>query len=550
MQSEDLTSTTADSIGWDGDAVLLIDQRRLPHELHQLRLIAVDQIIEAIRTLAIRGAPAIGLAGAFGVAISARRGHDDEAVHADGQRLIEARPTAVNLAWGVRRALARLAEGPGAVLDEALDMLAEDVRTNTAAAVRAADLVESLCATDRPLRLLTHCNTGRLATAAVGTALGAVLELARRGRVEEVLVDETRPLLQGARLTMWELHEAGVPCRLQVDSAAATAMAQGLVDCVLVGADRITRNGDVANKIGTYALALAAAAHNVPMIVVAPESSWDNSLQNGTDIVVEHRGADEVVSLAGVDIAPHGSNVHNPAFDVTPAHLISALVSEQRTVRPAPPAAAAGDLVSYSRRCYERGWMPGTSGNLSVRVGKQAFITASGRSKGELTDTDIIGVGAETGAPIDDGPLQPSAETCIHTAVYRTTAAAAIIHVHPPYATAIASLSGRGAESALLPLSRFELLKGLGLANPSETKIPVFPNWADVPRIAAEVEKHLAANSSAPPGLLIADHGITVWGRDLAQALNRLECFESIFHLLIVTARDTSFSTTEKGIAP
>ncbi|XTZ13637.1 S-methyl-5-thioribose-1-phosphate isomerase [Micromonospora echinospora] len=522
-----------DSISWDGDGVLAIDQRRLPHECHQLRLTTVEQIIDAVRTLAIRGAPAIGLAGAFGVAISARSGHGAAEVHDDAQRLIGARPTAVNLAWGVQRALARLTDGPAAVLDEALTMLAEDVRTNTTAATRAADLVESLCPADRPLRLLTHCNTGRLATAAVGTALGAVLELFRRGRVAEVLVNETRPLLQGARLTMWELHEAGVPCRLQVDSAAATAMAQGLVDCVLVGADRIARNGDVANKVGTYAVALAAAAHEVPMIVVAPESTWDRTLPDGAGIVVEHRDPGEVVSLAGAGVAPQGSGVHNPAFDVTPARLITALVSEQRVVRPALPA----DLISYSRRCYERGWMPGTSGNLSARTGGKAFITASGRNKGELTSGDIIGVRAATGAVTGDARLPPSAETCIHAAVYRTTAATAVIHVHSPYATAIAHLYGRDTEPVMLPLSRFELLKGLGLADPSTAAIPVFPNWDDVPRIADAVEEHLTAHPSALPGLLIANHGVTVWGRDLSQALNRLECLESIFQIMCITAR-------------
>lgn len=223
----------------------------------------------AITSLAVRGAPAIGLAGALGVALSAHRhtsdGATDEAsVKADAARLSAARPTAVNLAWAVdlawavRRAVGRLADGPQAVLAEAMAMLEEDATANRTAVVRAADLVQSLVP-DRPVRIPTHCNTGRLATAAVGTALGAIIELHERGRVAEVLVDETRPLLQGARLTAWELGEAGVPYRLCVDSAAAAAMARGMVDCVPAGADRIAANGDVANKIGTYGLAVAAA---------------------------------------------------------------------------------------------------------------------------------------------------------------------------------------------------------------------------------------------------------------------------------------------------
>jgi S-methyl-5-thioribose-1-phosphate isomerase len=326
------------SLRWHDGLVVAIDQRALPHEYRLLRLATVDQVIDAIRSLAIRGAPAIGLAGALGVALSAHRhrsatGVDEVAVRADAARLSRARPTAVNLAWGVRRALGHLAAGPEAVLHEAMTMLAEDAAVNRAAVRRAADLVEALLP-ERPLRLLTHCNTGRLATAAVGTALGAILELADRGRIEEVLVDETRPLLQGARLTAWELAEAKVPYRLCVDSAAAASMSRGLVDCVLVGADRIAANGDTANKIGTYGIAVAAARHDIPFIVVAPESTWDEDLPDGSGIVIEDRAPEEVTGFAGTAIAPADARVHNPAFDVTPAELITALVSEHGTIRP------------------------------------------------------------------------------------------------------------------------------------------------------------------------------------------------------------------------
>ncbi|MFH8802902.1 S-methyl-5-thioribose-1-phosphate isomerase [Streptomyces sp. NPDC017936] len=341
------------SLNWDGEAVIAVDQRALPGEYRLLRLASVDELIGAIRTLAIRGAPAIGLAGALGVALSARlhAAAEDaltEAVTADADRIAHARPTAVNLEWGVRRALGRLDDGPEAVLAEALAMIEEDTATNRAAARRAADLVLSL--TDRrPLRLLTHCNTGRLATAAGGTALGAILELAERGCVEEVLVDETRPLLQGSRLTAWELSEAAVPHRICVDSAAAAAMARGMVDCVLVGADRITANGDVANKIGTYGLAVAAAHHGIPFLVVAPESTWDRSLPEGSAIIVEERDPTEVTHCAGTAVAPAGAGVYNPAFDVTPTSLVTATVSEERTVlRPgtALPGTSAGPTAA------------------------------------------------------------------------------------------------------------------------------------------------------------------------------------------------------------
>jgi methylthioribose-1-phosphate isomerase len=229
------------------------------------------------------------------------------------------------------------------VLAEAKALAAEDERANRAAARRAADLLRRI-APDRPLRLLTHCNTGRLATAGWGTALGAIRVLAGRGRVESVLVTETRPLLQGARLTTWELAEAGIPHRLCVDSAAAAAMAAGQVDAVLVGADRVAANGDVANKIGTYPLALAAARHAVPFVVVAPESTVDPDMPDGGHIVIEQRPADEVTRLAGLSGRAQ-TEVFNPAFDVTPAELITAVTTEERTISPGTGPAQAPRLA-------------------------------------------------------------------------------------------------------------------------------------------------------------------------------------------------------------
>jgi methylthioribose-1-phosphate isomerase len=549
------------SLAWSDGAVSVVDQRALPHETRWLRLETVDELVDAIRSLAVRGAPAIGLAGALGVALSAHRhttpdgSTDEAAVRADAERIAEARPTAVNLAWAVARVAEHIPEGPDAVLRAALAAIDEDIATNRVCAVGAADLVEGLLP-GRPLRVLTHCNTGRLATAAGGTALGAIIELAARGRIAEVLVDETRPLLQGARLTAWELQEAGVPYRLCPDSAAAAAMSRSLVDCVLVGADRIAANGDTANKIGTYALAVAAARHGIPFVVVAPESSWDSELPDGSGIVVEERAAGEVTTLAGVRIAPEGAGVFNPAFDVTPHELITAVVSEERVLRPtaAAPKVSAPEgavrelrkppsevLAGQSRDLYLRGWMPGTSGNLSVRLpgpAPRALITGSGLDKGDLGPGDMVLVDALTGqaaGPAGDGP-RPSAETAIHAAVYRSVAeAGAVVHAHSPYATALARRVGAEDRLSWLPLRDLELLKGLGLADPSRTDLPVFPNWPDVARIADDVAGHLAGFPTAPPALLITDHGITVWGRDLAQARNRLECVEAMCHLLLLT---------------
>ncbi|MGH3661781.1 MAG: S-methyl-5-thioribose-1-phosphate isomerase [Micromonosporaceae bacterium] len=322
------------TIDWDGDAILIIDQCALPQQLTTVRLTTVPDLIAAIQRLAVRGAPALGAAGALGVALAARsHPQDEDATRAQAAQLAAARPTAVNLSWGVERALKRLPEGPDAVLEEARALLDEDERVNRNASGRAADLIRQLCAR-RPLRLLTHCNAGHLATVGWGTALGVPRHLAAAGEIEIVYANETRPLLQGARLTAWELAEAGIPYRICPDSAAASALAGGMVDAVVVGADRIASNGDVANKVGTYPVALAAARHQVPFLVVAPESTVDASLATGAEITIEERADQEVTHFGGLTVAPSGATSYNPAFDVTPADLITAIVTEQRTLRP------------------------------------------------------------------------------------------------------------------------------------------------------------------------------------------------------------------------
>ncbi|MFF2807994.1 S-methyl-5-thioribose-1-phosphate isomerase [Streptomyces sp. NPDC058000] len=326
------------SLDWYEGHIRLIDQRKLPAHHDQLDIATVDELIDAITTLAVRGAPALGIAGALGVALSAARhtvsGRTDaEAVRADADRIARSRPTAVNLSKGVARALSALPRGADAVLAEARALLEEDEQINRAAARHTAEHLLASTAR-RPLRVLTHCNTGSLATGAWGTALGAIRDLHARGLIETVLATETRPLLQGARLTVWELQRDGIPVRLCPDGAAASALQAGDIDCVVVGADRVTRNGDVANKIGTYPLALAAARHHVPFIVVAPQSTVDETTPTGASIPIEHRGPDEVTSLAGVRTAPPGTAVYNPAFDVTPHDVISAVVTEHGVREP------------------------------------------------------------------------------------------------------------------------------------------------------------------------------------------------------------------------
>jgi S-methyl-5-thioribose-1-phosphate isomerase len=311
------------TIDWVDGAVELIDQTALPAEVRMLRVTEVDELVVAIRSLAVRGAPALGVAGAFGVALAARQfARDDAGLAAAVRRIETARPTAVNLARGARRAAALLPEGPAAVLWEACAVRDEEIAASAAMAARGADLLVQLCGA-RP-RLLTHCNTGGLAAVTGGTALGVVGELHKRGALSGVIASETRPLLQGARLTAWELGQWGVDFRVAVDSAGPFLMARGEVDGVILGADRICANGDVINKIGTFAHALGARRAGLPFVVVAPESTVDADMPDGAAVEIEDRGAAEVTAF---------SDAVNPAFDVTPHDLVTAIVTDRRVIR-------------------------------------------------------------------------------------------------------------------------------------------------------------------------------------------------------------------------
>jgi methylthioribose-1-phosphate isomerase len=315
------------SIDWRDGAVVLLDQTVLPDEERWLRVTDVDTLVGCIARLAVRGAPALGAAGALGVALAARTADstDSTGAVAAAERIRSARPTAVNLSRGVDRALARLADGPEAVLAEARAVVEEEAASSRAIGQRGADLLGDLCP-PRPLRVLTHCNTGWLAAVEWGTALGVVTVLHERGRLDRVYAGETRPLLQGSRLTAYELARLGADFRVVVDGAAPSLLARGLVDAVLVGADRVTANRDVANKVGTYPLALAAARSGVPFVVAAPESTVDEETPTGDAVPIEERDPTEV--------APAGIPAYNPAFDVTPHDLITAIVTERRIVRP------------------------------------------------------------------------------------------------------------------------------------------------------------------------------------------------------------------------
>ncbi|MFJ4623980.1 S-methyl-5-thioribose-1-phosphate isomerase [Streptomyces sp. NPDC088812] len=321
------------AVEWTGSGLALIDQTLLPHRAETVDVRDTDTLVDAIRRLVVRGAPAIGAAGAYGVALAMlqgeREGWTGDRVRAEVARIREARPTAVNLMVCVDRVMTRFEEGLEAVLQEAAAVQREDVDANRAMGAHGADWLLKKAGEDRPLRILTHCNTGALATAGWGTALGVIRELHARARLEVVYADETRPLLQGSRLTAWELVQEGIPHRVQADGAAAGTILRGLVDAAIVGADRIAANGDTANKVGTVGVALACADAGIPFLVAAPTTTVDLSTPTGDAIPIELRGEDEVLEWGGVRTAPAGSRGHNPAFDVTPGRLVTGLVTER-----------------------------------------------------------------------------------------------------------------------------------------------------------------------------------------------------------------------------
>lgn len=330
MEPEEIFSP----LRWRAGAPELLEQTLLPREEVWLRCETPEKVADAIYRLAIRGAPAIGVAAAYGLALAVAGASDPagcEARFAAAAELLgKTRPTAVNLRWAIDRGRARFAasadEAPEARAADLLAWAEQMHRDDVAANLRMGEFGATLFAPGD--RVLTHCNTGSLATAGYGTALGVIQSAWRQGKVSKVWVDETRPLLQGARLTAWELKRLGIPHTLATDSSAATLLSLGLVERVIVGADRIASNGDAANKIGTYPLAVLAARHGVPFYVAAPLSTIDRMLADGAGIPIEQRRGEEVTEVFGTRIAPEGTEAINFAFDVTPAELIRAIVTD------------------------------------------------------------------------------------------------------------------------------------------------------------------------------------------------------------------------------
>ncbi len=329
--------------------VRFLDQTLLPAEERWIETDDYNVVAEAIRGLRVRGAPLIGIAAAYGLALAAQRddASDPSSLHRAAEVLLATRPTAVNLAWAIRRMLAT-AQGARdasarreALVAEAIRIHEEDIAANRRIGEAGAALLPARCA------VLTHCNAGSLATGGYGTALGVIRSAYAQGKLTRVYHTETRPLLQGARLTAWELQREGIPATLIPDSAAGIIIRRGLVQAVVVGADRIAANGDVANKIGTYPIALLAREHGIPFYVAAPTSTLDPSTANGDLIPIEERSPEEVTSMCGLRVAPPSVQAANPAFDVTPAGLISAIITEKGVARP-PFEVTLPDVVSES----------------------------------------------------------------------------------------------------------------------------------------------------------------------------------------------------------
>ena len=345
-----------ETIRWDGDAVALIDQRYLPAKEDYLSCRNAEAVAAAITEMVVRGAPAIGVTAAFGIALGLKQsGANDAETLRQSMESLSAlmagtRPTAVNLFWAIDRMKKRFEELTGSGVEavlagmerEAITIQMEDIEVNRRMGAHGEALVPD------GTRILTHCNAGALATAGYGTALGVMRAAVEAGKTIEVFADETRPFLQGARLTAWELVRENIPVTLITDNMAGHLMARGEIDMVITGSDRIASNGDVCNKIGTYSVAVLAKEHGLPFYAVAPTSTFDLSIASGKEIPIEERSPDEVTHIQGVRIAPEGVRIRNPAFDVTPSRLVTAIVCENGVAR-APYGESLSALAKIHR---------------------------------------------------------------------------------------------------------------------------------------------------------------------------------------------------------
>lgn len=516
------------SIRYDNGALDVLNQQKLPAEEEWIKVETPEQMVEIITSLKVRGAPLIGIAAVLSMAQLAEKGESAESIEKAAALLRTSRPTAVNLATYIDRVLAAMKNGTNVredVLKAVENIFHEDTALCEAMGKSGADLIQP------GERILTYCNTGSLATAGIGTALGVIKVAHKQGKKIHVYACETRPLLQGGRLTAWELEQNGIPYTLICDNMAASLMRSGKIDRVLVGADRISANGDFANKIGTYSLAVLAQHHKIPFHVVAPYTTFDASCPDGAAIKIEERSSHEVRGVSGsfgtVCWSPKDAPVYNPAFDVTPGSLVTSFISDSKipvvqnlldkTVINA--IIDVGHFLNYFNLC------PATSGNFSIRVNPEvAAITVSGVHKGELTPDDIMLVNLE-GKPYRNSK-KPSAETLLHTAIYALFPdVGAVLHTHSMYGTVLSRLL---APQTALITEGYEMHKALGIpTHESSVVIHIFENSQDMPALAREVTEYLRENPKTL-GFLLRGHGLYTWGKNMKEAKIRVEAFEHI----------------------
>jgi methylthioribose-1-phosphate isomerase len=510
------------ALRFDGAELSILDQEKLPHEESWVRPETVDQMVDTIRSLKVRGAPLIGVSAALFLAKLAASGAPKQQLLDAAEKLHRARPTAVNLAHAIERVRRALLDSPDfadAVIAEAREIFEEDVRLAEAMSYAGASLIRA------QESILTYCNTGSLATVGIGTALGVVKRAHAQGKKVHVYACETRPLLQGARLTAWELEKNGIPYTLICDNMAAVLMRQGKIDRVLVGADRIAANGDFANKIGTYNMAVIARHHNIPFHVVAPYTTVDPLAIDGAAIKIEERDGKEVRTALGKwPLSPSTAPVFNPSFDVTPRQLVTSYVLDTGISR----EFQHHSIIEMGKYLYQEKMCPAKSGNISARLEKNVYaITMSGVRKGDLEPRHILLIDAE-GRSLIPGKT-PSSDTLLHTMIYQLfPEAGAVVHAHTPYGLALTKL---WPEKKVLLTTGYAIHRAFaGIdTHDSTIAVPIFEDNEDTAASSAEIGASLKASKHPLFAFLLRGHGIYVWGQDLDQVRSYIEAFEHLF---------------------
>ena len=526
------------SIRYDKGALQVLNQQKLPAVEEWISVEAPEQMAEIITSIKVRGAPLIGIAAILSLAQLAEKNTPVDAIEHAALMLRKSRPTAVNLANYIDRVLASMkkSEDPHQAL---LKTVEEIFHEDTALCQSMGDVGASLIQDGE--QILTYCNTGSLATAGIGTALGVIKTAHRQGKKIHVFACETRPLLQGGRLTAWELEQNGIPYTLICDNMAATLMRSGKINRVLVGADRIAANGDFANKIGTYSLAVLAHHHHIPFHVVAPYTTIDLMCLDGAGINIEERSPHEVRGASGsfgtVCWSPKEAPVFNPAFDVTPHTLVTSYILDKGNLSAdaiSPTNAyKAGlkksieDIIAAGRFLNDAHLCPATGGNLSERLDSNLVaISVSGKHKGELTADDVMIVDLQGKA--HNSAKKPSAETLLHTAVYSFFKdAKAVLHTHTVNGSVLSRIV---APATSLITEGYEMHKAFQGITTHESRvvIPIFENNQDMVALSKEVTAYLQENPNTY-GFLVRGHGLYTWGKDMKEAKNRIETFEYLF---------------------